>query len=45
MVQQHLDEFVVDKHFPHTTSQKEELVDKEYLAQWFQENKWLKNRR
>ena len=45
MVQQHLDEFVVDKHFPHTTSQKEELVDKEYLAQWFQENEWLKNRR
>lgn len=42
MVQKHLDEFVIDKNFSHTTSQKEEFVDKEYLAQWFQENKWLK---
>lgn len=42
MVQKHLDEFVIDKNFAHQTSQKEELVDKEYLAQWFQENQWLK---
>lgn len=45
MVQQHLDEFVIDKYFSHATSQKEELVDKEYLAQWFQDNKWLKEKR
>ena len=42
MVQKHLDDFVVEKEFPHKTSQKEELVDKEYLAQWFQDNHWLK---
>lgn len=42
MVQKHLDEFVIDKNFSHTTSQKEENVDKEYLAQWFQDNQWLK---
>lgn len=42
MVQKHLDEFVIDREFSHKTSQKEESVDKEYLAQWFQDNKWLK---
>ena len=44
LVREHLEKFVVDKDFPHTKSQKEEHVDKEYLAQWFQENKWLKGK-
>lgn len=44
MIQEHLDAFVIDKDFPHQTSQKEEFVDKEYLAQWFQKNEWLKKK-
>lgn len=38
-VKNHLDDLVVDQSFPHATSQKEEHVDKEYLQQWFQDNK------
>lgn len=37
----HLDNQRGDKNFKHATSQKEELIDKDYLAQWFQDNKWL----
>ena len=44
MIQQHLEKFVIDKDFPHNNSQKEEFVDKEYLAQRFQENEWLKTK-
>lgn len=42
MVKEQLDNIVIDKNFRHQTSQKEEFVDKEYLAQWFKDNKWLK---
>jgi hypothetical protein len=40
MVKKNLDELVVDKKFPHATSQKEEIVDKAYLNQWLKENQW-----
>jgi len=45
MIQQHLDEWVIDKNFPHTSSQKEEHVDKQYLAQWFKDNKRLRDKK
>ena len=38
MVQEHLDTVVVDKNYPHATSQKEEIVDKEYLTQWMNQH-------
>ena len=38
MVKTHLQEFVIDKKYPHATSQKEEIVDKEYLNQWLEEH-------
>lgn len=38
MIQANLDRIVVDKNFTHQTSQKEELVDNEYLNQWIKEH-------
>lgn len=43
MVQEHLATTVVDKTFKHATSQKEEVVDKEYLKQWMSEHHWKKS--
>jgi hypothetical protein len=39
MVKEHLDTLVVDKQYPYKSSQKEEIVDKEYLSQWMHDNK------
>lgn len=41
MVKKNLDELIVDKKFPHATSQKEEIVDKAYLNQWLTEHQWI----
>ena len=38
MVREHLDTTIVNKKYPHLTSQKEEIVDKEYLSQWMKDN-------
>ncbi len=38
IIKKHLDTAVTDKKYPHTTSQKEEIVDKEYLSQWMKDN-------
>ena len=42
-VQEHLDKIVVDKRFKFLTSQKEEIVDKEYLQQWMSDHQREKN--
>lgn len=34
----HLEKIVSEKNYPHAASQKEALIDKEYLAQWFNIN-------
>lgn len=38
MVQEHLDTTILDKNYSHATSQKEEIVDKEYLTQWMNQH-------
>lgn len=43
LAQEHLATTVVDKSFKHATSQKEEVVDKEYLKQWMSEHHWKKS--
>jgi UPF0176 protein len=39
IVKEHINTTVTDKKYSHTTSQKEEIVDKEYLSQWMKDNK------
>ena len=42
MVKEHLDTTVLNKNYPHLTSQKEEIVDKEYLSQWMKDHQRTK---
>jgi hypothetical protein len=37
MVKEHLEQ-IVSKNYTHIYSQKEEVVDKEYLQQWMKDN-------
>jgi serine/threonine protein phosphatase PrpC len=38
LVCEHLDKTITDQKYPHLTSQKEEIVDKEYLSQRMKDN-------
>ena len=40
IIKEHLNKIVIDKNYSHKDSQKEEIVDKEYLSQRMIENSW-----